>query len=48
MKFRPSQQRGMSLTELLCVLTIIAILSALYLPAVARAFVRVKRFLTGE
>jgi type II secretory pathway pseudopilin PulG len=33
---------------LLCVVAIIAILLALYLPAVVRAFVRVKRFLLGE
>jgi prepilin-type N-terminal cleavage/methylation domain-containing protein len=48
MKLRANQRRGMTLTELLCVLAIIAILAALYLPAIARAFVRVKRFLTGE
>jgi prepilin-type N-terminal cleavage/methylation domain-containing protein len=35
----------MSLTELMCVIAIISILAALYLPAVARAFVRVKHFL---
>jgi prepilin-type N-terminal cleavage/methylation domain-containing protein len=38
---------GLSLTELLCVIAIIAILSAFYLPALARAFVRVKKFLSG-
>ncbi len=33
--------------ELLCVIAIIAILSAFYLPSIAHAFVRVKKFLTG-
>jgi prepilin-type N-terminal cleavage/methylation domain-containing protein len=47
MKLRVNQRRGVTLTELLCVLAIIAILAALYLPAIARAFVRVKRFLSG-
>jgi prepilin-type N-terminal cleavage/methylation domain-containing protein len=48
MKSRANQRSGVTLTELLCVLTIITILAALYLPAVAHAFVRVKRFLGGE
>ena len=48
MKARANQQKGLTLTELLCVLAIIAILSALYLPAIARAFLRVKRFLSGQ
>lgn len=39
--------RGVSITELLCVLAIIAVLASLYLPAVMRAFVRVKKFLVG-
>ena len=39
---------ALTLNELLCVVAIIAILLALYLPAIARAFVRVKRFLLGE
>jgi type II secretory pathway pseudopilin PulG len=34
--------------EILCVMGIIAILAALYLPTVLRAFVRVKDFLTNE
>lgn len=38
---------GVSLTELLCVLAILSILAAMYLPAIARAFIRVKKFLTG-
>jgi len=38
---------AMSLTELLCVIAIIAILASLYLGAIARAFVRIKKFLDG-
>jgi len=38
---------AMSLTELLCVLSIMAILTALYLPAMARAYVRIKKILGG-
>ena len=41
-------RRAFTLTELLCVIAILGILAALYLPAIARAFLRVKRFLTGE
>lgn len=41
-------KRGMSLTELLCVIAIIGILAAVYLPTLARTFVRVKKFLTGQ
>jgi prepilin-type N-terminal cleavage/methylation domain-containing protein len=44
MKHRP-RVAGVTLTELLCVVGIIAILSAFYLPAIARAFLRVKKFL---
>jgi prepilin-type N-terminal cleavage/methylation domain-containing protein len=36
---------GFTLTEMLCVIAIIAILAAFYLPAIAHAFVRVKHFL---
>lgn len=36
---------AMSLTELLCVIAILGILAALYLPAVAKAFVRILKFL---
>lgn len=34
---------GMSLTELLCVIAIIAILLALYLGPISKAFIHVKR-----
>ena len=38
---------GLTLTELLCVMAIITLLAAMYLGAVMRAFVRVRRFLKG-
>ena len=38
---------GLTLTELLCVMAIITLLAAMYLGAVIRAFVRVKKFLQG-
>jgi Tfp pilus assembly protein FimT len=41
------RRAAMSLTQLLCVLAIMAILASLYLPAVFKAFVRVKKFLGG-
>lgn len=47
MRIRTNQRRGVTLTELLCVIAILAILAALYLPAIAHAYVRVKKFLTG-
>ena len=40
--------RAVTLMELLCVIAIIAILLALYLPAIGRAFGRVKDFLFRE
>jgi prepilin-type N-terminal cleavage/methylation domain-containing protein len=44
----PAHQRlGWSLTELLCVMAIISILAALYLGVIAKAFIRVKKFLEG-
>jgi len=42
-----NRKSGLTLTELLCVITIIAILSALYLGAIARVFIRIKKFLDG-
>ena len=43
----PKRRAAMSFIELLVVLAIISILAALYLPAVAKAFVRIKTFLGG-
>lgn len=40
--------RAVSLVELLCVIAIVSVLLALYLPAVTRAFLRVKNFLFGD
>jgi len=48
MKPRANQGAGLTLTELLCVIATIAILLAFYLPAIARAFMRVKKFLFDE
>jgi len=45
---KPARKAGMSLTEILCVIAIISILAAFYLPTIARAVVRIKKFLTGE
>lgn len=42
-----NRKSGMSLTELLCVIAIIAILASLYLGVIAKAFVRIKKFLDG-
>jgi prepilin-type N-terminal cleavage/methylation domain-containing protein len=44
----PSEHRqkiGMTLTELLCVIAIIAILVAIYLGAIAKAFIHIKKVL---
>ena len=43
----PVSKRGWSLTELLCVMAIISILAGLYLGVIAKAFIRVKKFLDG-
>jgi prepilin-type N-terminal cleavage/methylation domain-containing protein len=42
------RERGVTLVELLCVLAIIGILLALYLPAISRAFRHVKHVLFGS
>ena len=41
------RKAGLSLTELLCVIAIMLILAALYLPAIARAYKRIRSFLEG-
>jgi len=41
------RQAALTLTELLCVITIMLILAALYLPTIARAYKRVRAFLGG-
>jgi prepilin-type N-terminal cleavage/methylation domain-containing protein len=38
---------GLTLTELLCVIAIIAILASMYIGVIARAFARVVKFLKG-
>ena len=40
--FKRNRSAGLSLVELLCVIAIIAILAALYMGPIAKAFVRVK------
>ena len=39
---------AVTLTELLCAMAIVAILMALYLPVIGRAFLKAKRFLSGQ
>jgi prepilin-type N-terminal cleavage/methylation domain-containing protein len=47
MNKRQRQTAGLTLTELLCVMTIILILATLYLPAIAKAYKRIVTFLGG-
>jgi prepilin-type N-terminal cleavage/methylation domain-containing protein len=44
---KPKRRAGFSLTELLCVIAILLILATLYLPAIARAYHRIRTFLGG-
>ena len=44
---RRGHRHAITLTELLCVIAVIAILLAFYLPTIARAYLRVKKFLAG-
>jgi prepilin-type N-terminal cleavage/methylation domain-containing protein len=41
------RKEGLTLTELLCVIAILLIVAALYLPAIARAYSRARAFITG-
>ena len=47
MNERQRQLAGFTLTELLCVMAILLILAALYLPAIAKAYKRIATFLGG-
>jgi prepilin-type N-terminal cleavage/methylation domain-containing protein len=47
MDVRLKRNAGLSLIELLCVIAIILILAALYFPAIARAYHRIRTFLGG-
>ncbi|MBL9172504.1 MAG: prepilin-type N-terminal cleavage/methylation domain-containing protein [Verrucomicrobiales bacterium] len=40
--------RGVTLMELLCVLAILAVIASLYLPAIARAYSKVKHMFGSE
>ncbi len=44
---RQMKEAGLTLTEVLCVITIIMILAALYLPVIAKAYHRIRTFLGG-
>lgn len=47
MNQRQRRTAGLTLTELVCVIAILMILAALYLPAIARAYKRIVTFLGG-
>jgi prepilin-type N-terminal cleavage/methylation domain-containing protein len=47
MQAKWKRQAALTLTELLCVMAILLILMALYLPAIARAYHKVHKFLGG-
>ena len=47
MNERQKQLAGFTLTELLCVMAILLILAALYLPVIAKAYKRIVTFLGG-
>jgi prepilin-type N-terminal cleavage/methylation domain-containing protein len=47
MNLRLKRTAGMSLIELLCVITILAILAALYFPAIIKAYHRIRTFIGG-
>jgi len=42
---KAARRRGVSLTELLCVLGILSLLSSLYLSAVLKAYLRIMTFI---
>jgi prepilin-type N-terminal cleavage/methylation domain-containing protein len=47
MNKRLKRKAAVTLTELLCVMAIILILMALYLPAITHAYKRIRAFLGG-
>jgi prepilin-type N-terminal cleavage/methylation domain-containing protein len=44
---RRKRLAGLSLTELVCVIAVIAILAALYIGVITKAFAKVVKFLKG-
>lgn len=47
MKLKLNRRAAVTLTELLCVIAVILILASLYLPTIARAYKRIRAFLSG-